>query len=1755
MVKSADSLRHPAGGETAVPLARRRGESEMTSGESDALPSDRPHLFSGSGTGFLEDILEEEDEDEGGSGGGDRLVLHFDSSSLPTSPPPSASVAEAVMTDDAPLAPANTLAEVPTHAERLPDPVKTTAAPRIAGAVIETSTKMTLKQAETESVEASASSVPRRLLLLRSGSGSAPCSLSTSSSMAAQPAAPLSSVLCSAGGRRVLKVNARNTAKAAAFSAVPAEEAPHTASPAHDAATTTAATKTSSIRANLAAAAPSATLTADSAELGAPESCEGQPFLLSFAYPDWTEKAAPAPAAVKGGRTVAVCLDFATVDAVGTTSSSGAVSAAEHCSRMNVASCGWPRENLSRGVASSDLDAQCNARRASQGYSLVVGDASRQSCCWMCPLVAAVLPGEAGYCHDATCKAPINCCAGEVHAGPLLDVWVRAVSGRQLAVHQTGWRNARDFPQLAAKCTLKGQPHSEEGATLAQDVCGAPVMSSLSYEPSQPLFTAVFTASWLSQLCCVFTPCSIAVPQYLHPHARGVRNPRPARRAIWTSSCSSSLVWVATQVTQDCIMTHPRFLTNSKSPQPLRSSDRRDSLRYYWLRSDPHQCDALHRHICRVLACWESRSSTPSSASPSRSSSSPYAKSNAAAAFSSLDIIVTKANPTTLSLRGGAVGNASTVLVAAETLDTAALEAECAEEGLSVANATPPAAAAGVRRLSPSALRARVAITAAVLQHLMWGLVKWSDTGCKDEVPRTTDVERGTESDPERGASTAPSPPPREQDLTLSEAMTLRLVCAARALAMHWVCGSPSLLRNAPTSLMNFLAEERLLLSSVLSVGRLLKEALVSVPKPAAAWGSAKSPSTTRLYALFRFKTPYASASLAALAWLSRHAADTQLLREDGLVSLRLHEAERLLLRSASAFQETPQYSKPAMHRWSSGECSPVGLCSQGEEPYLRSSRGDGATVAALLAPQALLRGKVNVRIEHVAVMNAFIVHLEWTTMGSTAVCDAPLLALSQEGQANIELPFLLLVFVVADDAGGAAQDSTGSSPSSDDDSLTRTHSVRGCTVRLYQVTPFSWHLSAAACAASGFTARTSQLLMHALDLVARRPDIFEEFHVQTVTGLGIDETASKTGSARTRGMAKRSHGRQCGPAGDPVTAASRKHEVRAEATPASSARAPFRAGKRRRACASDDDANDDGSVTSGRGDDGSGDAKAPGDDDDTLVLRIGSSRGCRAVSAAAPSPGSAPGRRQRPHGGSHDGADGTSLSFVDTVRVVPIAVFRPDAAAPLLEVEVSQASQLAAQLAGFSRRAANSSPCNNEEDDGVQEEVSRVLYALLDHWIGFSALHAAAPRYIEDLRARRRQGSVEQATQRGGMSAQTGALADVCVLHAYAAMLRNLWRELTGRSPSSSLSRITSPLMSSPLTRYMPVHMLRAHLLDPACVARAINVAIAEYARQDVECRRRLLFLERDAAAQWDLEEADEDDMREGGAGSAAGVRRRRPPKQTQQRHRQRLQAEMAIEAAVHDTWASLATQAATLATVFYAEVLGASPPMPLPLQSGGQHRAEARSAPLCGTTEGGVLPWGAPNPRDILAAEKSAAFQSSLRDLLQSMKTEEEGQPSPGHGATAAPAVMPPMRLQLTSEYTAKPTSLRKLSSSSTLPQRRASDTGDAVDLDLTVAEMAKACVAQLSRAPWHPCLRFDGATSASVWRGKKRVDKVAPWSAADDDAAAHLPVQLLRVSDAPLLPRDKGISPTLAHRCVTAAKLTLPLAQLMCADSVLW
>ncbi|GET90721.1 hypothetical protein, conserved [Leishmania tarentolae] len=1776
LAKSSDKLGQPSRDKASAPMCRQ-GETEANSVNTGASPSSRIHVFSSSGTGLMEDFLEDEDDKE--ADGGERLVLHFDSSP-PSSSSPFAPRAEASADEDALPASADlgegtntiTVTEVAPSAARVPVQGGTSAAPPIPGATHESSTQTPLSMCSTESVGASLSGAPRRLMLLRPGTGAAPGSLLAAPPTEVKPAVPLPSLLSSSRGGRVLNISTAAAAKSDTLSSEPAQEAPRTPLPTSVVTTTTVATEANSGTLNVAAAAPSTTPLSASEAVGTREVCEWQTFLLSFSYPvsstvttTTTQRLPHLPstsAATKGHRTVVVHLEFVAVELNETTLHPDATSIATHCSRGSVASCRWWPQCLSTRLLSPDGDACNTTHRASHGYSVIIGDASLPSRCLMCPLVAAVLPGDGGWCCDATCQSPINGGPGEVLAGPLLDVWVRAVSGRQLSTRQRrAYGNTHKVCSSMTEVVLKDQLRRRQGAARLEEPtqdeakrCWHEKPSSLC-EASRPLFTAIFTASWLSHLCCVFTPCRLATPPARHPHTGDMLKPRPARRSLWPSSHSTRLAWVATQVTQDCIVTCLRCLTDSTfSPTP-RSSDVQGKVRYYWLRSDPHQSDALHLYLCRVFACWARATPAQLPASSQNLCASPCGASGIVGA-SLLNIIVTKANPPTLSLRGGAVGTASAVLLADETLHAAALGTEEAEEAPQAAASPRLIAAAERLRLSASALRARVAIAAAMLQHLMWGALERLDVGGKGETSKVVNVERGAVGYRERTPS-APLPLGEQHSVHL-EGVTSRVVCAARALAVHWVCGSPSLVRDAPASLMDFFMEERLLLSSVLSVGHLLSNVCASPPKDCDACNPLTASSITGLNTLRYFEIEYASASLAALAWLSQHAADTQLLREEGLMPLHLHKAERALLCSALALPTSSHHGGLLRHRLSSDKGPVCRLCSYTEEPHGRFPLDDIIPDVGRSLPQAPLRGKVRVRVEHAAVMNAFTVHLEWKTI-SAAVCDAPPPALARDTHAAVEVPLLLLVFVVLEDVGGMEHDSADSLGTSPDESFRGTRGVDGCVVRLYQATPFSWRLSNSDCTVNGFTAHTTQLLMHALDLAARQPEVFEGFHLQAVTGLGSGAATTAVASARAGTAMKRARGpRRSADSADgsvemgvPTSAVSSTHGIlRAGPSSVQRSRAQPCTGKRRRVDV-DGDRCSGGRETLSDDEDGTADAEVD-DDTNVLVLNVGSKYGCRAAAGSASLPGSTSARRRRRESGFHKSLSDASLSVLDTARVVPVVVLRQDAAAPLLEVEVSQASQLAAQLAAFGSRATGSTCKNAREEHETQEEASRVLCALIDHWIGFSALHTGAPRYVANLKALGQHSALMPITQLGSMSSQTGALTVRCVLYAYADVLRSLWRELAHLSESSSHSTEDSLAVPFPLASVMSIGALRAHILDPACVATAIEAAVAEYVRQDIECRRRLLAAKRYAAAQWGSDEFAENDKKGGVVGSTGGTRQSKSKKHTKPHQQQCLEAEASTEAAARAMWAPLTMQIEGLVRAFYAEVLGVCPlPSPLlPLDN--QPRAiyaETESGSYRGTAGGDAVLWNVPNSWDLAASEKRAAFLSCLRGFLQSVKADEgEGPRQPRRSDTTAPTFSLAFRLQLTGTSADKSSSQQTIPSSSKSQQWCATGAGDAAGVDVTVPQLTETCVTQLSCTPLHPCTCFAGPTSTNVGRGKKRVGMVARRPVAGGDADAQRVAHLLLANCALLLPRGKKASAASSRAHAIAAQLALPLAQLM-------
>ncbi|KAG5498629.1 hypothetical protein JKF63_02915 [Porcisia hertigi] len=1753
LAKSLNNHRHPSRGEEAVVQPRRCGGTGVTSTDTDASTSLHPCDFASSATGALEGVFEDEVDD----GNGDRLVLHFDSSSLPSSPVSSPRM-EASEGGDLPPAHANVMEEANAHTAAatpstmsLSTHIRTTAAPPI----LEASTATPLN------TSVSRAGAPRRVLLLRPGTGRAAGSLPVLSSTAVQPAVHPSSMPNSARGGRVLNISTSASAKGGALSGVPAQEVLHALTPASSAAiiTTTAAEASSSSVTNTAEALPATDRILASTVSDNLECREWEPFILSFAYPDGSTDATPAgqqpqslpfaPAATTGRRTVTVHLEFVAAAFDETAFRPDTALTAMRCSLRNVASCGWSLTRPSASLSSSDVVACGAAHKAPHGYAVIVGDPSREACSWMCPLVAAVLPSDDGRGVNARCRSNVKRDTEEVCASPLLDVWVRAVSGRQLLAQQGTDDNTYGLPTSMKKSALKDQSQALEGPVKVEvptaDKCprGVTVTSSSAPKPLQTFFTA----SWLSQLYCVFTSLKTAVPPSQHPQTCEMMKPRLVRRALWPSSRSSSVMWEATQVTRDCIFTCLRSITDPTSSQLLCSSEVKRKVKYCWLRSDPHQSDALHDYVCRVFACWTSAAFAVSPESSQSLSSSPYPAGDTVTTPSVLDIIVTKASPPSLSLRGGAVGTVSAVLMSAETLQTAALEAKDGEERPSVDATAPSVAAAGERRLSPSALRARLAITAAILQHLIWGSVESSCPSCRDETSKTAAMERKVGCEPEQGSSRRS--PLRGQSAKCLEGVASRLGSVARTLAMYWTFGSPSLLRNAPMSLIDFIAEERLLLSSVSSVQRILNSVGTGTTNSVEGRDTVKIASKTGRDMVHHFGTQYGSASLAALTWLSHHVSDTRLLRETGLVSLRLREAERTLLRSVWAPSALPSGDDMRLERCSKSTREDQGFSLGGgrDKARQRSSLGDGVVPAELGAPQSPLRGTVNVQIEHAAEMNAFRVHLEWTTMVSPAVCDAPLPVSSVGSHAAVELPFLLMVFVIETNGVSTPHDSAESSSTCDDKVPTATRGAGGYAARLYQVTPFSWHLDTAACTSQGFTVRTTQLIMHTLDLVARRPNAFEGFNIQTATGFGSDKATTAVAGARTRKTPRRTRGGRCG-LDDVGLAAEMKasrttvsrDRVRACAAAVRSGGTQLRTGKRRRGGADDRDVIcDDIETSDGNG----GDDSDVGVDNDagTLVPNLGPSGGRR---AAAPSRDRVFPNRRRPRSGSQKGSGGTSLSVADTPRYLPVVVFQQDAAAPLLEVEVRQAAQLAARLAAFGRGAANSANGHSDKADNAQEEASRVLCALLDHWIGFSSLHAAAPQYIARLQVRQRHSAFASIAQLGRMSAQTGALTERCVLQSYVDLLRTLWGELAHVSQSPSSSRATHPSStSSPFMGLVSAAVLRAHVLDPACVATAVEAAISEYVRQDVECRKRLFLAKRDASAQWDWEETEGNNRREDCTASTDGTRRGKSTKQAQQR----LEAEVTTSAAARAAWAPLRTHMDALIGAFYAEVLREFPHGLSLLQPGDHSRAinvDAEGALLYETVRDRRAPTNKPSCRDVVALEKRAAFQAYLRGLLQ------PAEPLlPRLVDTVSPSTyLPTVRLQLGGTTIAKPSFSQALPLSSELSQRRASGVGEAAGLDFTVTQLTEACVAQLAHAPSPSGRRASGATATRNWTGEKKIDKTNPWSVAGNNAASQRAAELLRLSDALLLPCTRSTSPASARRRVIAARFSLPLAQLM-------
>lgn len=1457
-----------------------------------------------SGSGAMSD----DDDDARGDG----LVLHFDSSSASASVPPSpslpstsadhgaldetpsAALAAAVDASATFTAVSNSVSHAQTLSTSLRDGCRllSTTIPVMAGNI------------SSQSEVATAAAAPRRVLLLRPTSADHAAAPATAPAPAAADAPPRAG--------RVLNIGSAAVPPVAPSPSLPAS-----------AAAPVAASGTSSNAAAASLPTNNVKSTGSSNAIGSSDCEDGRPHLLSFTWPPGM-CGASADGAHDAGRVL--YLDFSadasscctgTADrSVGRDGEDADGSSATAASALHVwmASCG-ALASQSTGPLQTPTLRRGTRAAAARGLAVLASCPSRQVCCLLCPLVALVQDGGGVAATDTD--------AAVVHAGPLTDVWVRAVSARACPTVRNYDTQDRTLPFV--------KPSPAHLVPMKQKGGGVCTRLPSDAEAQLPVQVLDFTPSLVSQLCCVVGSGSMSA----------------TRAAQWPSSHAPGLVWTATQVVPDCVVTKPRHVQQQAGAAPSSCPAVR-KVRYVWLRSDPHQSDALHAFVCGGVVravSWvrgASGAATPVAAA---------AAAGAEAGPRGLRVVVSSVSPPSLSLCGGATGTATTIVLSEETVRAAALT-DVSWRGADARAGVACAATASV-------LRARVAVTSAAVQHVLWSAL----------VAKEVDV-CGVRSGP---------------DLERWEAEVAPCVSsAARVVALHWVTSGSGLLRRAPAPLASLLAEERRLLTSMLALGSILEKACEgSSPNDPAHAAPATVLAGSR--ALRFFQRSYAAAALSALTWQSRHAADLQFLREEGWCSLRLRDAEHALARSVLEWCGTPlqhrhRPSSPFLVDCDAGEDSDVsgGVCAAAvewpaEDPLgteAEASHADDGT-----ALPAVLRGRVDVRVEHAAVMNALTVHLEWTTTDCAAAPAAAAPARQPRFSTSVEVPLLLLVFVVTPSAQDAAEDTASERSDAADVGAGPRVASAGCTARLYHATPFSWRLdTAAARAGRGATVRTAHSLTHALDLVARRPGAFAGFDVSAVTGLCEDDAVLKTGgSAGAAGGDGFAAGRKRGPPRGAGTA-KRSTRTRRDSGTRTGRYGLRDGGDSDYSSNSDDAADDDADDADAAGrfavDNGGQDAEG---DSDTLVLNLGQRRGRQARPSAAAGRGGTRGgvgRRAR---------SAVALTLLDTARVIPLVVLREDAAAgapALLDVEVRVVEQLAAQLADVGDGAAltSSSPSVSSTEDvedkseGIKSETeaSRVLCALLEHWTGFSALHTGAASALAALRVLHRAREVACITDLTGAAAAAlgEGLTAPCVLVAFSALLRSVWGSLTTSPASCALAKLIS------------LSAVRARLQDAASMAVAVEAAITECTRQERECRRLMLAAAAaaagGAAAGGEVQEAE-------GGGSALALSSASSPPAKRGRPRgkraaavaatalqERHQLEQQADAAAQATWGPLRSHLGELVKLFAAAVLG---------------RCGCFSS--AGSSSG--LEQNCACRLDAAAdAEKRAALESIVRDLL---------------------------------------------------------------------------------------------------------------------------------------------------------------------------
>ncbi|KAL7708568.1 hypothetical protein N2W54_000942 [Lotmaria passim] len=1128
-------------------------------------------------------------------------------------------------------------------------------------------------------------------------------------------------------------------------------------------------------------------------------------------------------------------------------------------SRASVASCGRLKEfvaapfHVDHTYSSGGGGGCCCC--CPSGYAIVVGDASLQTC-WLCPLVACV-EGTA-WCGGADIDANME--GSSLKAGPLTDVWVSAVSASVDLLRNASGDTASFKEPPQQHPGMKREPQTEDDCFV--DTARAVPREGSRSEASSALLCLHFSPAPLSQLVCVFaTPpllCSAKENEVKEDEApRGL----PAHSIQWPSLSVSGLCWVGSRITADCVVLQTSSLEASAALSPLPGAPKIKvrRIRCVSLQSDSHLVDALYTFYLQVEALFATALGAAKALFPAED----FANASTTEEAMVPQVVLTRVTPASLSLRGGAVGTANGIVLVEETVRAADLAAT-----LAVSSRCASVARCGC---GTAVLRARVAVTAAIVQHLLWRICLSAVRG----------LERGGDSvGKSDGCCSRTAADVRE--------LTLRVGCVARALALQWVCGGGALAHHSGAdTVLQLLAEERRILTSACAVGQLIR-----ANEGQSSEGGRNSSTEAALGVLQGFRQQYTTASLAALSWLGYDTASVRLMRSRSMATAgSLAAQQRLCLWALRPIESYGKHSALSaesldllrMHRYSD---TPRCLSK-----FSQLCSDACADVDPTGERKRWLKGSVDVRIEHAASFNALHIDLDWHVTSPCSPTDLDFVT-GTKNSVTVELPFLLLVFVIEqeDEKISTEEEPVDMPDDQDDDHNTRsTRGSNACRVRLYQATSFSWHLPVQSCSCVHEKGeRLTLSVMHALDLVARRPDAFADFNVQASAAAGSGGSGISEGN---EGSTQWKQGRKL------QTATRRRRQrsakdVNAGAGASAVARVPLGAKtsttrsevghggggrqrrglvvparKRQRTQHSIDDDGDNSSI-SGAGssaedasdpaqgdtsdsdgdhgedeDEDEDDAIKDDNDDGTLLLNLGSGSGrCRGDKSAGAAATPTATRRRKAAGVRST----ESFSALDTARVLPLVVFRRDCAAPLVDVEVRQTSLLAAQLraAGYSSDAAL--PSADDSDDSEERRTARnpsataALCGLLSHLVGFATVHAAAANAVAQLRQRQAYTSLlSLSTASSTPSAAASALTEPSVLCAYGELLRGILSGLTDTTE-----------VSAELRQLVSTSAVLADTLSAAAVMTSVRMALAEYACQDAACRARALAFEMEAEA-----------------------------------------------------------------------------------------------------------------------------------------------------------------------------------------------------------------------------------------------------------------------------------------------------------------